>query len=106
MIDPTGQCADGPAGSGAGWLRLAGPAQAGGGGSGRWRRSPRPCRAGLGGWCQAVYGQGEQVGGVVGVGVVDGEDLGVPAGQKGFDESLVVGGLAVADRVGPVGPGL
>ena len=74
--------------------------------SGRWRRSPRPCRAGLGGWCQAVYGQGEQVGGVVGVGVVDGEDLGVPAGQKGFDEPLVVGGLAVADRVGSVGPGL
>ena len=74
--------------------------------SGRWRRSPRPCRAGSGGGCQAVYGQGEQVGGVVGVGVVDGEDLGVPAGQKGFDESLVVGGLAVADRVGPVGPGL
>ena len=74
---------------------------------GRWRRSPRPCRAGLGGgWCQAVYGRGEQVGSVVGVGVVDGEDLGVPAGQKGFDESLVVGGLAVADRVGPVGPGL
>lgn len=54
-----------------------------------------------GGWCQAVYGRGEQVGGVVGVDVVDGEDLGVPAGQKGFDESLVVGGLAVADRVGP-----
>lgn len=59
-----------------------------------------------GGWCQAVYGRGEQGVGVVGVGVVDGEDLGVPAGQKGLDESLVVVGLALADRAGPVRPGL